>query len=182
MTEQVLKPHFKKKLSASGARLAPPDKEWLLENRKINPSTQCWEWTGSKTKYGYGRVRSHGKSYGIHALSYSFWVGENPLKLMICHKCDNRICFNPEHLFLGTAKENTQDAVKKGRLAKGENHGSNILTQNQVLEIILKRKPNASTAQYYGVSQSTVQAIRSGKIWSWLTGIKYQRKNDRIGC
>jgi len=71
---------------------------------------ECWEWLGSKNKGGYGN----------HRLSYEYFIGHIPKGLCVCHKCDNPGCVNPNHLFLGTYKENMQDCKIKGRICKGE--------------------------------------------------------------
>jgi hypothetical protein len=80
----------------------------------INPQSGCWEFSQRSTK-GYGLIRFGGRKRGAHRLSYETWVGPIPDGLFVLHRCDNRRCINPDHLFLGTARDNAVDMVRKGR-------------------------------------------------------------------
>jgi len=78
--------------------------------------TECWEWSKYLNEHGYGRMRFQGKKELSHRVSYRVFVGEIPEGMMVLHTCDNRCCVNPAHLFLGTAKDNYEDAFTKGRV------------------------------------------------------------------
>ena len=103
--------------------------ECARENHRRKPLTQrfwgkvaigegCWLWVGWKSTRGYGKVNlpcGRGKTIYAHRLSYEIHYGQIPEGLLVCHHCDNPQCVRPEHLFLGTNYDNTQDAVSKGR-------------------------------------------------------------------
>lgn len=105
-------------------------REFIRARCEINESTGCWLWTAALMPNGYGRlaIRADGKikSYLAHRLSYELFFGPIPVGLYVCHHCDRRGCVNPEHLFLGTQKDNIRDALAKGRLATGDRNGSRL--------------------------------------------------------
>lgn len=85
---------------------------------RVDKSTGCWVWLGSKSKRGYGKIGvGGGKSpQGVHRVMWELVNGPIPTGLFVCHHCDNPPCCNPDHLFVGTAKDNVQDAISKGRM------------------------------------------------------------------
>lgn len=74
----------------------------------------CWVWKQVLTQGGYGCLKINGKSYAAHRLSFYIHKGKIPNNVFVCHTCDNKWCVNPDHLWLGTRKDNVQDAVRKG--------------------------------------------------------------------
>lgn len=89
--------------------------ERLMERVVVNELTGCWEWQGAKNNIGYGFIRDGNKMRTTHRVSYEEHIANIPQGLCVCHSCDNKKCVNPNHLWLGTVKDNMRDMIKKGR-------------------------------------------------------------------
>lgn len=92
-------------------------------------------WTASVTRAGYGRFQIAGSTFGAHRIVYWLTTRRDPLELLVCHTCDVPACCRPDHLFLGTHKDNMADKLQKGRVPFGEGSGRAILTEDNVREI-----------------------------------------------
>lgn len=149
-----------------------PIKDRLLLGRRINEGTGCWEWTrGTRGKMKYGTLCVGGKNEGVHRLSAHVFHGfDLRSPMLICHSCDNPLCFNPDHLFVGTHKDNSDDKFKKGRdtYLSGEDHPNSKYSIKQVREIRRLRAKGMTLPEISkrtGVKWNTVQAVCSGHHW-----------------
>lgn len=154
----------------------------------ISPSG-CWEWTGAVHRLGYGYFQYSGKKYPAH------WIhmAPRPKGKEACHKCDNKRCINPNHLWWGTRSENMQDMVSKKRYnlksklkhvhvmhqkrprPSGEANGNHKLTSKDVLIIMTQiesGKTQQSIAEDFGIADSLVSRIKNGVRWSSVTGVQ----------
>lgn len=96
-------------------------KNWI---KKIKKTSTCWLWVASTDPKGYGIFWDGYQQIKAHRYSYTIYKGLIPIGIYVCHLCDNPSCVNPDHLWLGSAKDNIQDCIKKGRknMPKGDNH------------------------------------------------------------
>lgn len=157
---------------------------------KLDRSGNCWIWTGCVRPNGYGLSLFEGKNQGTHRIAWQIVNGVIPAGMLICHHCDVRLCCRPDHLFLGTQKENMQDCKTKGRfvqnplprfygdsnvsrqhpelLPHGEAHHSAKLTESGVQAIRFRHTQGTSMgklAREYGVSVQTVSRVIHRTLW-----------------
>lgn len=143
-------------------------KERIMKRVSKNEITGCWNWTGTKTECGYGQIRVNKITKKAPRVSWEEFVGEIPAGLCVCHRCDNPAYVNPDHLFLGTQKENMRDAVNKGRTRTGENCIFSKLKQkdvDRIRELHLAGVKSAKIAEIYNISYSHIRSIVTGVWW-----------------
>jgi hypothetical protein len=139
---------------------------------KVDNKNACWTWKGNVSKHGYGVSSYRSKSTLAHRLSWILFRGNLPKDLDVCHHCDNPKCVNPEHLFLGTAKDNVMDCFNKKRKShKGENHPRAKIKEQDVKEIFQLRKngwTHQKLADRFKLTQSAVSNILHRRLWKHI--------------
>lgn len=151
-------------------------REQLIERfwRRVEKTEGCWYWRGALDRPGYGMTGFGGTGNKAHRFSYELHYGPIPNGLLVCHKCDNPPCVNPEHLFVGTNADNIADMIAKGRAAirKGELHHKAKLKDADVLSIRERYSqggmPERGLATIYGVSSSTIDDIVHYRRWKHI--------------
>lgn len=137
----------------------------------------CWPWLASLFTTGYGRFKIWSyQNVPANRVAWLLTKREDPGEMLVCHRCDNRPCCNPGHLFLGTVADNSADMVAKGRWRGGDHRGARnpgaMLDDERVRAIwslILAGKTNVAIAEQFGVHHATISAIRRGKTWAHIT-------------
>jgi hypothetical protein len=144
--------------------------DYFMSNYIPVTETGCWIWLGNWTDKKYARYASNGKNHCfVHREFYKLFVGEIPDGMIVCHKCDTPPCVNPSHLFLGTHKENSDDKVKKNRVARYTRtgpRGYGVLTEEDVRAIRSSMETNGHLSTIYGVTKRSITRIRLGQTWS----------------
>lgn len=155
----------KRLLNRFSSRVNVPE-DWVENLEK------CWIWIANTDRDGYGRISLKGFQYKAHRISWEIYNGPILNGLLVLHKCDNPSCVNPNHLFLGTHKDNSFDMVNKGRSNHflGSTNSRSILSEHDVLEILTSVENGAITSidqiiNKYKVSKSTIFQIFDGKNW-----------------
>jgi hypothetical protein len=131
---------------------------------------ECWLWKGNRGVRGYGRFSRRHRNYLAHRIAWELIHGPVPVGLLVCHHCDVPHCVRPTHLFLGTGKDNQQDAARKGRM-RGERHSRAQLTNGQVEALRLAWAQGRNTVQLakqFSISPQNAYAIVHRKSWRHL--------------
>lgn len=140
------------------------NKELILDRCSLDHTNGCWYWSFSYDSEGYGHVRINGVLEKAHRVSYEVFNGSIPNGLMVCHRCDNPACVNPEHLFLGTNSDNMKDMYQKGR-GNTPVEWAKKLTLEQASEIKQASGTHQTIADKYGIDRTMVGKIKSGRNW-----------------
>lgn len=149
---------------------------------KADKSEDCWYWTASRSRKGYGSFRFYGKTSQAHRVAWILTKGNIPDGLCVLHRCDTPSCVNPRHLFLGTFSDNTADMISKNRhgcghgsilhtarVSRGEKHFRAKLTEADVRDICKKYASGNTTqrklAAFYGIDHAGIHRIIHGEKW-----------------
>lgn len=136
----------------------------------------CWNWKGTLHPHGYGRIANNKHLLLTHRVSYEIHFGSIPEGLLVCHKCNNPRCVNPNHLYAGSTDDNMKDRLLAGRYACGERHENAKLTEQEVGIIRTSFIPYTVTikmlAERFGVSTGAVSAIVYLRDWKHLLDSK----------
>lgn len=148
----------------------------------IDQKSGCWIWTGNLDFYGYGRFCYKRKSYRSSRAAFLIFKNIDPKKLNACHKCDNPACANPDHLFLGTQKQNMEDCFLKKRTAYGQKNGMSKLKEEDIPNIFKLAKEgylHREIAEKYNVSRSAIGSILNKVRWTQHGG-SYRLHSNNI--
>lgn len=145
----------------------------LFSKRLVDPITGCWKWTGGKMPYaGYGRKKYGGRYVLVHRLAARVWLGHEVRDpRFVLHSCDNRLCFNPEHLRIGTNDDNMSDKAIRKRVL-GSRHPRAKLREPDIVVIrrmLAQGQSQRRVACLYGVSRGCIRSIEEGKNWKHVT-------------
>jgi len=148
----------------------------LRRKTVVSESSSCWEWQAARTRSGYGIFSVRGKLTYVHRFSYELHIGPIPVGYHVCHRCDNPSCCNPDHLFLGTDRENLSDMRDKGRGSdppkfQGDTHPNAKLSPDDVRTIRARVELGDNTndiAVDFGISRSNVYAVARRETWQHI--------------
>ena len=154
--------------------------DYLRLRSTPEPNSGCWLWDGPVAPSGYVHITQAVYRSG-HRLSWFLANGPIPYGLHVLHKCDVRSCVNPDHLFIGTAKDNIRDMMAKGRRVwqYGERNGAHKLTERDVVDILTDRISTQEAMDTFSVTDGCIRAIQTGKRWKHVPGQRRSTKPIR---
>ena len=150
----------------------------ILAKSHVNPITGCRIWEGSKDANGYGAIHLYDQYLAIHRVAYEIWVSPIPEGKILMHKCDNPSCIEPQHLKIGTTKDNNKDRSLKGRTNRsyGEDNPYSKLTEEAVYEIktlfkqgITSKESRKKLAEKYRVTPECIYAVQMERTWKHIS-------------
>src|SRR6476619_5300697 len=152
-----------------GPKPKPPEARFWPKVIKADGNA-CWEWQGSITPDGYGSFGiSSNRQESTHRVSWRITNGSIPEGMWVLHKCDNRKCCRPDHLFLGNRRDNIDDMLQKGRQNRGSINGQSKLSEVQVADIRRQSRiagfSQKRAAAVYGVRPNLISRVVSNKLW-----------------
>ena len=165
------------------SKYIPKPRKTLMQRfmaKVAKSETGCWLWTGFVGTSGYGAVRVNGKTERAHRIAYQLFVGQiteiagaDIRGTCVIHKCDNRVCVNPEHLLLGTHQDNMTDKASKGRVVShpllGEKHQNSKLTSDDIIDVRCLNSYGLKMqqiAESFGVTRATIHRVLDGTTWN----------------
>lgn len=170
-------------------RMSAKESDRFWKKVEFNSSSGCWDWTAYINKWGYGTFGFSGDTWLVHRVSWTEHNGPIPEGLLVCHHCDNPKCVRPDHLFLGTDKDNSDDKRKKGRwtsghrprgkdhwcaripssIPRGERNGHAKITDDDVRFIRKSFKRGVVTykmlGEKFGMDYTNIRAIVKRRTW-----------------
>lgn len=174
-------PHYRRKRKygdpSGGTWLRAPANDRFSRRVDVRGEDECWPWTGTTNRQGYGRFGlgpPSNKFVGAHVFACEQVKGPRPEGMGVLHSCDNPLCCNPKHLSFGTHKQNMEQCKARGRNkwpgVRGEQQGKALLTEAAVREI--KANPQISGAAFsrkFKTSRATIYDVRAGRTWMHIT-------------